>query len=494
MTKSRITKIVPKILTQCLHYKLGLRKFLCAPASYAKANRYLRRYSSTATKKQKVLFVMPAITSSFQPSLGLAILCTKLTQAGYDAIAVDYSYLQAAPNLKYILSTYKPDIVAVSVFSLNLSRTQELIKRVLAYRTNIPIVVGGPHITLSTTNDFADDFPNVVTQIKGEADIEIVNIIDSISNRNISPAIRCAPINMKDYVYPNFDLVLGGDSLKTYPMQLTRGCPFHCIFCNVNRLSGSIYRKRDIADCINEIELALQKYPSIDYVKLNDDAPNCDAGRFEEFLELYVSKGFRPKLEVMQMRADTLTLKMCQLLKKANAPAICLGVESADSNILKQIQKGETLEDIERACTYVKSCDIPLVLCFVIGLPNTTQENDEKSLDFAQRFQPIHCYWNIAQPMPETEMLEYFKKHGRTYSDNIGDSSTLDIAGCVADTLEYSRLERMRMQCKAQATTNEVSDKAAWLEKARRLGIEHEVSDAINKPRPILDKKIPRRW
>ncbi|MBE0416053.1 MAG: radical SAM protein, partial [Dehalococcoidia bacterium] len=259
------------------------------------------------------------------------------------------------------------------------------------------------------------------------------------------------------------------------------------------KLSGRRYRKRDIHDCIDEIDEAVHKYPFLQYVKVTDDAPNCDAGRLEEFLELYVAKGFRAKLEIMQFRADNLTLKMCQLLKKAHTPAICLGVESADPEVFRSIKKGESLEDIARACSYVKSCAIPLILCFVIGLPGATRESDEKSIAFAKEFQPIHCYWNIAQPVPDTQMRDYFVKHGTIYADNVMDCSSLEGDGCFADTPEYQRTERIKMQLKAQATTNDIY-KPSVLTKARELGIELEIRAALKEPRARVSKWIPRRW
>lgn len=197
----------------------------------------------------------------------------------------------------------------------------------------------------------------------------------------------------------------------------------------------------------------------------------------------------------MQLRADKLTLAMCRLLKKARTTILCLGVESADPDVFNAVKKGETLEQIERACGFVRSCDIPLVLCFVLGLPGATWKSDLASIAFARRMAPVHCYWNLAQPMPGTEMYDYFSSHGKIYSENTFAESSLE-GGCFADTSEYSREERLRLQIIAQATTNELSIESVTdiLRRAVAHGALVKALPALLASRPRISKMIPRRW
>lgn len=439
----------------------------------------------------------PGIAGSWQPHLGLSILAARLKKAGYSPVVVDYSYSQGLPEIERFLEAFDPDVIGVSLFSQHIHASERFIGKMHRSRPATPIMAGGPHVSITVEEcvERVRGLPGIRTVVKGEADLDIVEITKNTLSESSPRTFSCRPVALDDYCRPDFDLVVEGDMLQTYPIQLSRGCPFRCVFCNIANLSGRKFRTRKINDCIDEIEEAAGRYKRLEYVKVTDDAPNCLPERFEAFLEAYVNKGFKPRLEIMQLRADHLTLDMCRLLKKARTTIVCLGVEAADPDVFTAVKKGETLDQIERACGFVRACDIPLVLCFVLGLPGATWKSDLASIDFAKRMRPVHCYWNLAQPMPGTEMYEYFSNHGKIYSENTFAESSLE-GGCFADTPEYSREERLKLQIIAQATTNELSIEsvAGILRRAVAHGALLKTIPVLQAGRPRISKKIPRRW
>lgn len=453
-------------------------------------------------KLARVLLIMPPeIAPAYQPHLGLGILAKRLSDYGYDVRVIDYSYLASLPSvipdICDVLAEFDPDLIGVSLFSQHLHLSQGFIATLHQKRPAVPIVVGGPHVSLGSDKSVAEvlSWPGVRTVVRGEADADIVGIISNVLCGSCDPVVTCRPVELVNSFYPDFSLFNQGTELETYPIQLSRGCPYECVFCNIDRLAGRRFRKRDIADCIAELKEATVKYKNLQYVKVTDDAPNCDSVRFETFIEQYIAAGITARLEVMQLRADHLTMKSCMLLKRAGQPSVCIGVESADTAVLAGVNKGETIEHIERACAYIKAADLPLVLCFVLGLPNATEQTDASSLAFAKKVQPVHCYWNIAQPMHGTKMYDYFSSHGTIYSENPFNKSSLQ-GGCFADTPEYSKGDRLKMQLVAQASTNELTRHTVreLLVRAFQLGIVGRVLSAMLSKRPVIPSDIPRRW
>lgn len=444
-----------------------------------------------------MLVMPPKIAGCLQPHLGLGILAARLADAGLSPIVIDYSYSERLPDIERFLAEFEPDVLGVSLFSQNLRESERFIERVNRLRPGVPIIVGGPHPSLAFDDEVERilRLAGVATVVRGESDREIVDIVAaSLSNRSLG-VVTCTPLPLEDFCSPDFRLVANGSDLTTYPIQLSRGCPYRCSFCNIARMSGRKYRTRSVDDCLEEIGEAVERYKELQYIKVTDDAPNCLESRFEEFLRRYVERQFRPRLEIMQVRADHLTLEMCRSMKAAGGLFVCLGVESAHPDVFMGVNKGETLEQIERACEYVRSCGLLLVLCFVLGLPGATRETDLASLAFARRMRPVHCYWNIAQPMPGTAMYEYFRKHGKVYVENPMVESSLDGA-CFADTPEYPSKERIDMQMIAQATTNNESlrSRLGTLRKAATRGIAADIARALLTPRPGIPPQIPRRW
>jgi len=452
--------------------------------------------------RSRVLLIMPPdIAPAVQPHLGLGLLADRLKSIDYNVLVVDYSYLASLssnlPNIEDILTVYSPNVIGVSLFSQYLHLSRRFIELLHQKLPHTPIVIGGPHVSLGSDKVVSEilQWPGVRTIVTGEAEADIVRIINNILDNTSENVVNCVPVTMSDYRRPDFDCFIDGTELETYPIQLSRGCPYACVFCNIEKLAGRKFRKRNIADSIEEIKEASRKYTKLRYIKVTDDAPNCDADRFEAFIEQYIAKGFKAQLEVMQLRADHLTEKSCKLLKKAGQPFACIGVESADSEVLRRVNKGETLEHIERACGYIKASDLPLVLCFVLGLPWATWKSDLKSVKFASKAKPVHCYWNIAQPMPGTKMYDYFLCNGTIYSENTFNESSTQ-GNCLADTPEYSKLDRVKMRLIAQATTNELkkgSVKGLLLE-AIHFGVFWHVLKGVLTTRPNIPGNIPRRW
>jgi len=70
-------------------------------------------------------------------------------------------------------------------------------------------------------------------------------------------------------------------------------------------------------------------------------------------------------------------------------------VESADPRVFAKIQKGESLAQIEKAIHLVQQAGIPLYLCMVLGLPESSAEADRRSSEFIKRVRPTWVYWNM---------------------------------------------------------------------------------------------------
>jgi radical SAM superfamily enzyme YgiQ (UPF0313 family) len=460
---------------------------------------YLSQVTSArarAPAERRVLLVMPPdIAPAAQPHLGLGILAARLRTAGFAPLVVDYAFRPSLPPIEWFLSSFEPAAVGVSVFSQGLTKTAHFVRRVRASLPRTPIILGGPHITISEDQDLLGlRSAGADILVKGEADEQIVPIMEALDSGRPPGIVCCQPADMSKYTWPDFTTFVGGLELSTYPQQLSRGCPYQCIFCNVKRIAGRKFRPRAVEDAIDEIELATRTFPNLRFVKVTDDAPNVVPERVERFLELYTSRRLPPRLEIMQLRADNLTPGIARLLKAAGAPYIVVGVEAGDEALFASVKKGETIADIRRACGFVQAADLPLVMCFVLGLPGATPDRDRASIRLAREMRPVHCYWNVAQPMPGTEMFEFFQREGRILRANVAEESSLD-GGCFADTPAYPAIDRLRLQVEAQASTNErAGNWQRLLLRGTRLGAPIRTLKALSLARPTIPADAERRW
>jgi radical SAM superfamily enzyme YgiQ (UPF0313 family) len=90
-----------------------------------------------------------------------------------------------------------------------------------------------------------------------------------------------------------------------------------------------------------------------------------------------------------------------------------LGVESGDQKILDQTGKGESKEEIRKACAIMRKQKLPFTCSFIIGHPGDTHESIQATIDFAKELDSDQVKFLIATPFPGTELYRLAKKLGK---------------------------------------------------------------------------------
>jgi radical SAM superfamily enzyme YgiQ (UPF0313 family) len=382
--------------------------------------------------EKRVLLLNPGKkNSSFEVGrihMGLTLMSSLLTRAGHDVRLVDFAFLQSRPrsipipSVEETLRDFVPDVVGISVFSYLFDECKELVNRVAAC-ARPTIILGGPHFTIFP-KDFALD-RRIGFIVRGEAESVIEGLLN-MKRPEDGPVLVEAPPAKAEQI-PPIDLgsALGGDLLEEYQIQLSRGCPYNCSFCNVSQLAGRRIRPRDLDVCMREIVEARYKFPRLRLVTITDDCPTYDKERFKTFLRLFAKAGTGCSLTVDNMRADAIDDEMLALYKAAGGVNICLGVESRDPLVFGKLSKGESLERIEEAAKLVRKHGLSLGMCFVIGLPDDNGERHLRSVRFAKRARPDYVFWNMCVPWPGTQVHRWYLEHG-TVGDPRNFSTLID--------------------------------------------------------------------
>lgn len=382
------------------------------------------------TMKKKILFLNPAKNDSFvvdRIHMGFTLLGQLLTQAGHEVMVVDYAFLKVfqgripVPTVRSLILDFKPDAVGISVFTYLFEESLALIEEVSSL-TEAPVLLGGPHITL-----FPEDFCNdsrISYLVCGEAETVITDIIGRLEKKPVPEVVRAQGPAGSAIPAVNLDIALGGTHLQNYQIQLSRGCPFSCSFCNVEFIAGGrTVRVRDLDTCIDEIREAKHRYPNIQAITITDDCPNFDRERFKTFLKRFTELETGCSLQIDNVRADLIDEEMLRLYIGAGGTNICLGTESGDAEVFRLVNKGESLEALVNAVQLVKKFDLSLGLCFVIGLPEDSPEKFLKSLELARSVKPDYVFWNMCTPWPGTPVYEWFRTQGEI--DDVRGFSTL---------------------------------------------------------------------
>jgi len=142
---------------------------------------------------------------------------------------------------------------------------------------------------------------------------------------------------------------------------------------------------------VEELKYLYDRY-NVKNFAVNDDEFFIDIKRTEAIFNGITDKSLKCgitascRLDIVQkFSASSLSV-----LKKAGMMQIFFGAESGSDEILKQIQKDITSEDIITGALKVAESGIRPILSFMSGFPGETFEQFEKTLDIIQKLEVTH--------------------------------------------------------------------------------------------------------
>jgi anaerobic magnesium-protoporphyrin IX monomethyl ester cyclase len=414
-------------------------------------------------KCKHVLLVNAAKEDNFginRIHMGLTILGEILTSEGHQVKLIDYAFLRdlkhkiRVPEIEEVINEFNPDVVGLSVFTYLYDECQSLIGRI-AQCCHVPIIIGGPHLTI-----FPDDFMNdnrISYIVRGEAEGVILHLIEG-AKREEHPVIIDCPLPSPDEIPElNLDIAYGSQYLSEYQIQLSRGCPYNCVFCNIRFIAGRRIRERDLETCLIQIVEAKKRYPNIKTITITDDCPTLDKERFKQFLRMFRESNTGCELTIDNVRANLIDEEILDLYIAAGGQNICLGTEAGHPEVFKLIHKGETLEEIVNAGIMIRKKGLMLGLCFVIGLPEDNLKRHFYSMRMARHLKPDYIFWNMCVPWPGTDLHQWFQQHGeigdiRNFSTLIDPRANFGDPPC--STPEFPKEDRIKAWLMANMETH----------------------------------------
>lgn len=187
------------------------------------------------------------------------------------------------------------------------------------------------------------------------------------------------------YPFPDFSLFDSYDIWSAnwrngswpYGILTSAGCPFQCTYCAARNRG---WETRSPQNCVEELKQAKKKYKIVSF-EILDDAFNIDKKRVLEFCRLVKPLKLR-WICANGLRADLFDEEEAKAMAQAGCDSVSFGVESTNPQVLKNIKKGETIEQVSRAVDIAKKCFKVVNGFFIIGLPGSSYEKDLKSIEW----------------------------------------------------------------------------------------------------------------
>ncbi|HBM14931.1 MAG TPA: hypothetical protein DD381_01055 [Lentisphaeria bacterium] len=381
------------------------------------------------------------------PPIGLEYIAANIKDLVDKVTLIDLRYEKEYRSLEKLNEFIKSEIDLLCISIIWEKGFEDVCDFISLLPHNVTTVVGGYKATLEVDYLF-ERCPNIDLIVRGEGEEIIRQIVSGISydeilglsyrknGKIIHNNIHLLP-DVSAIRFPNRSLRRNEYYIQKEGVRISnrtfdsilssRGCPYKCKFCtfSLNPLGQKrTYSERPIESIIEEL-----KTITADIVAFSDENFFMNPERSGLICDLIIKNNIK-KTFIAQTRIDI--SKYNSILKKAEKAGfkfLLIGIESPHDRILKQLQKGFTVQDIRTSFAILTQFKFFLLGYFIYGNINETAEEmlyvpkfaKEIGLDFIvltnlriEKFSPLK------KMVEETPGYYYESANGSVYSKEFG--------------------------------------------------------------------------
>lgn len=391
-------------------------------------------------------------SGKFEYPVGLSYLDAILEKNGYEVSIKSYMFWREnifLMQLEKVLQEFQPDFVGISVLTMTRVSTYKAIKLIKNFNPNIKILLGGMHASIMykqllenfqvdavCVGEAEESLPELLEALIKNKGLEKIKGIAFKKNKEvIYTGLRKINMDLNKYPFPKLDKFMKKNN-TVLKVVSSRGCPNKCSFCCLDIVSRRIWRPRDPKNVVDEIELALNKYPWIETIEFSDDTITLDNHRMIELCKELIKRGIKKKIQC-QGRIKPVSKEMFEWMEKVGVVKIAFGIETGSEKLLKSIHKGITPQECIDTFNILKNYKIQPVKLLIVGLPGEDENTVNETIKFSKTLQKIiKMDFFTATPLiiyPGTEVYEIAKQKGI-----IDDNFWLTDKICPLYTAEHS--------------------------------------------------------
>ncbi len=349
------------------------------------------------------------VVPPFHIDLGIASIAAYVEHHS-DITCIPYSsgdYSIAA--LKEFLRTNRPSVIGLSCVSYNRFACLELARLMKALDPSVTVILGGAHATC-LDRQILRTCPDVDYIVRGEGEITFLDLLDALRQgkdlrkiRGISflhsgkvmrtaPRARVASLDEFPLIdYSKYQLQPLGrswekeDILSGLPVEITRGCPFVCLFCSAVGFWGRKTVKRSVERAIEQIRLIPEAYRK--HIIFPDLTFTLDKAYTRAFCSAVIASGMDLHWGC-QTRVHLIDKPLLKIMKKAGCKMILFGVESLSGTVLRSIHKEYDPEVAIANANLTAEMGIRVHFNLIVGFPQETKETLMESLIGCRKLHP----------------------------------------------------------------------------------------------------------
>ena len=344
-----------------------------------------------------------------QIPLGIAYLAAVLK----DRCAISVFDMLVDDDLIGAIRREKPDIIGLSIFSVDFISVRPLIAQVREEFPDMLIVAGGAHAT-TEPDHVLDCGVDMIVQSEGEeafaqivdlydGDFAVLEDVPNVAFRKNGVTVSRAIKVMKridDIPLPAFE-VFDRNKYTQYPIMTSRGCPFDCRYCDTKTIWIDGVRFHSAERVMKEIDRIVNEY-GVRKLVFIDDTFTLKHARLLKICEMIVAGGYDGIEWSVNSRVDTMTDAVAKAMSRAGCKVVSFGIETGSEFLQAETAKRIRIDQMKQAVQACRDHGIRVKTGWMVGLPPGGYDEQMKSLDVMLELSPDEISIHHFIPMPGT--------------------------------------------------------------------------------------------
>jgi radical SAM superfamily enzyme YgiQ (UPF0313 family) len=375
-------------------------------------------------------------------------------------------------TVERLVREWQPDVVGLSVMTLQRRTALRIIELVHALRPGVRIVVGGYDPSLAS-EVYTDPAAGVDFIVRGEGELTFRAVIRALESGGGCDGIAGLSYRAGETFLHNADRpvhgladgeirppnrdarVLRGYTFLGDPVDVvetSRGCTFDCSFCSIIEMRGRNFHAFGFERVLADIRDARDHGART--IFLVDDNITLNVARFEALCRAIIDAGLDDVDYLTQAMTSSIArhgTTLAPLMRRAGFRYVFLGIENILEPDLQFLQAraknvvrtdGEVTNATIAAIERLHDSGMYVVGGLIVGNPGDTRESIEANLAFARRWVD-YPYIQHPTPYPRTPMTKEFRDRGLIVNE-VPDEYDGTTAVVRTEHLDAEEIEFMR--------------------------------------------------
>jgi B12-binding domain/radical SAM domain protein len=287
-------------------------------------------------------------------------------------------------------------VVALSFATADLPQVEALLAGLGTLRTPPFVIAGGPHPSARpaevlrlgadavVVGEGEEALPTLLERFLGGATLADAPGVATLADDNIlirGPR-RAQPIDLD--AYPP----IGVRHRRFGPIEITRGCPGACAFCQTSFLFGGRMRHRSIETVVYWVRRAMERgYSYVRFVTPNafayqseDNGRTTNLDAIERLLREMAALVGRERVYFgtfpSEVGPETVTPEAVALVRRTcGNDNLIFGAQTGSDRLLKMLHRNHSVADVYRAAEVVAAGGLIPIVDLIFGLPGEEPED-----------------------------------------------------------------------------------------------------------------------